>query len=328
MATDTSFCQQRYLTQLYNIPPNRITPENPYASGRFTKIQLDMRRKVEILKYSANKSSSQTNNITKKGQFAMLARGGLTRAAANIQNNATSCDADDEIPTPTSSCDVPGPVTYLTYDKNVPLYNYSNFNTRPYSDFVQSYTSPWQFVVLSNILTLDNQRSIIDYLIINNTISKSSFNYTVTVPFSITATGTIPANSAGFTGNINIALTDATLEIYFNEGNLVKSVSLNNLVGRNVIINIPSNSTSSAISFRVNQFVGNLLFQNIMLYTTATYVYTFMLKANLTVSPINSGVLNSIAIVANPSSAISEAVECTIFSSHTATSLGASITGV
>jgi hypothetical protein len=330
MTTDASFCQQRLLTQLYNIPPNRITITNPYTSGRFTKMQLDMRRKVEILKYSANKSSTQTNNLTKKEQFALLVRGGLSRTTAVIQSNAVSCNIDDEIPTPTSSCDVPGPVTYLTYDKTVPLYNYSNFNTRPYSDIAQSNGEPWQFVVLSNVLIYDNQQSIIDYLIINNTISKQSFNYTASIPFSITATGNIPPNSSGFNGNLTIALDDATLEIYFNPNNLVKSVSLNDIVGQSVTIHIPSNATSTAKTFRVTQFIGNLLFQNILLYTTSSYVYTFMLKAKLSVSPVNSGVVTGIAVVANTSSSIptNEAIECSIVSTHTATNLGASIQGV
>lgn len=331
MTTDSSFCQQRYLTQLYNIPPNRITPENPYVSGNFTKYQLDMRRKVEILKYSANKSSTKTNNITKKGQFALLARGGLSRSTANIPANAPSCEADDAIPTPTSSCDVPGPVTYLKYESNVPLYNYSNFNTRPYSELTQSYNGPWQFVVLSNVIIYDNGKNTIDYLIINNTISKPMFTYSITIPFSISVTGTIPPYNPinpAFTGNVNILLTDAILEIYFNAGNLVKSINLNNLSNLNVVINIPRNTTSSAKSFHINQFIGNLLFPNITLFTVSSYVYTFILTAKLDISQNNTGLFNSIAIVANATSVVSEAVGCTIVSSHNAVNLGSSINGV
>lgn len=331
MTTDSSFCQQRLLTQLYNIPPNRITPYNPYSSGRFTKMQLDMRRKTEILKYSANKSSTQTNNLTKKEKFALLVRGGLSRTSAAVQSNAVSCDADDAIPTPTSSCDVPGPVTYLTYDNTVPLYNYSGFNTRPYSEFAQDYKGPWQFVVLSNILVYDNGRSITNYLIINNTISKSSYNYTVNVPISISVAGTVPpynATTPAFSGNAMVSLVDVALEIYFNTDNLVKRIPLYGLTNFSVSLNIPTNTTSSAKSFRLNQFVGNLLFPNISLYTTASYVYTFTLNANLTVTPNNTGLFNYIAVVANTPSVVSESIGCTLLSTHTAVNLGASISGV
>ena len=331
MTTDSSFCQQRFLTQLYNIPPNRITPDNPYASGSFTKHQLDMRRKTEILKYSANKSSTQTNNLTKKEKYALFARGGMLRVGANITNNPINCSLDDTIPTPTSSCNVPGPVTYLTYDSTVPLYNYSGFNARPYSEIAQDYSKPWQFVVLPNILVYDNGTSVIHHLIINNTISKSAYEYTVTVPFGISVAGIVPAYNAttsAFSGTVKVSLIDAILKIYFNKNNLVKNINASNLTNFDVSLNIPANLTSSPKPFSMNQFIGNITFRNVNLYTTPSYVYTFMLNANLTVTPNNTGLFNYIAVIANMSSVVSESNGCTILSTFAAVNTGASITGV
>lgn len=331
MTTDSSFCQQRLLIQLYNIPPNRITPENPYLSGRFTKHQLDMRRKTEILKYSANKSSTQTNNLTKKERYALFARGGMVRAGANVVTDAVNCSLDDTIPTPTSSCDVPGPVTYLMYDSTVPLYNYSGFNTRPYSEIAQGYSNPWQFVILPNILVFDNGTSVIHYLIINNTISKTAYEYTVTVPVGITIAGIVPAYNAttpAFFGTVKVSLIDAILKVYFNKNNLVKNMNASSLTNFDVSLNIPENLTSSPKPFSMTQFIGNITFANLNLYTTPSYVYTFMLNANLTMTPNNTGLFNYIAVIANMSSVVSESIGSTILSTFVAVNTGASINGV
>jgi hypothetical protein len=329
--TDSSFCQQRFLTQLYNIPPTRITPDNPYSSGLYTKHQLDMRRKVEILKYSSNKSSTQTNSLTKKEKFALLVKGGSSMANAVIPSNAVSCDTDDAIPTPTSSCDVPGPVTYLTYDSTVPLYNYSGFNTRSYSEFSRDFSNPWQFIVLSDIVIYENNRNTIYYLIINNTISKSAFTYTINTPVVISIAGTIPAYSSinpAFAGVANVSLTSAALEIYYNSGNLVNTISLNNIADFDVNLNIPQNLTSTARPFNAKRFVGNLVFRNVKLYTTPSYVYTFTLNVDLKVTPNTTGLFNYIAVVTNVSSALSVSNGCTILNPPVSAVQGASISGV
>jgi hypothetical protein len=52
ITTDLSLnllCDQRKKQMLFNIPQFRYTPVSPY-NGSFTKFQLDMRRKAEILK--------------------------------------------------------------------------------------------------------------------------------------------------------------------------------------------------------------------------------------------------------------------------------------
>ena len=62
---------QRRKMQLLNIPPTRYTPISPYP--QFTQFQLNMRRKVEILKYSASNTNSKTNNFTKSGNNWLVA---------------------------------------------------------------------------------------------------------------------------------------------------------------------------------------------------------------------------------------------------------------
>jgi len=121
----SSACAVRANTFLHNVPPPRYTPINPYP--KFTKLQLDMRRKCEIFKYAGSGSSQQTNTLSKKKQFANLV------STTNIASRGTqyTCTKDKKLPTLTSACDVPGPIRILTYDPSVNLYNYSyQINTR------------------------------------------------------------------------------------------------------------------------------------------------------------------------------------------------------
>jgi hypothetical protein len=114
--------------QLTTIPPARIELQNtPYTN--YTKYELDMRRKAEILKYNSNAQSNQTNNMTRSQKWSGIVNGNgpvkQSRINALINNPNTQCPNDALIPTPTSSSDVPGPIIQLIDDESVPLYNYS-----------------------------------------------------------------------------------------------------------------------------------------------------------------------------------------------------------
>lgn len=110
---------------LNNIPLERIALISPYPA--FTRTQLDMRRKVEILKYQNNTTNTKTNNFSKKQQWSMLVNG-VTKNASQIKikdKEVTECPLDEFIPTLTTSSDVPGKVIVLQYDPSVPLYNFT-----------------------------------------------------------------------------------------------------------------------------------------------------------------------------------------------------------
>lgn len=312
--TDNTFCKQLRLTQLYNIPLTRYTPINPYLSGKYTKMQLDMRRKVEILKYSPNKVTGQTNNLTKNQKFAMLVKGRLPSPSQSVLKRGNiNCDVDNIIPTPTSSCDVPRKVQYLYYDENVPLYNYSDYNTRVYPDYIPNKLSPWQFVVLSNIVGYTTQDATIYYLIINNVINQPLYTYNIVTPIGISIAGT----NYDFSGNLSISVISATLSVYFNDS-FVKNVKLLNLENYNMTVHF-----SDADSFSANQFVGVLNFNNIELYTSPTYVYTFVLNVTLDTSS-RRDLFDYIGVISNIS--LDENKGCTVVD-HTGTvNLGASIT--
>jgi hypothetical protein len=323
MTTDISFCEQRRLTQLYNVPLARFTPINPYSSG-FTKLQLDMRRKAEILKYSPNKSSTQTNNLTKKEKFALLSRG--------VKNTLSqeSVNACESLPTPTSSSNVPGPIMLLNYDKNIPLYNYSDFNTRSYPDFVPTDENPWQFISMSNVVIYDNATNPLYYLIISNYVDQPTYNYTIVVPTGIYISGAIPSSYVppnDFSGGImELNVTEATLSIYYSD-KVVTTVSPTSLVNAKMKIIVPVNN--GARSFNAMRFIGNLQFNNVQLYTAPTYVYKFSLTVNITITPINTNVVQYVALIGNMTSSGSSSTGCIILDSPTTDiNSGSSITGV
>lgn len=117
-----------------NVPLDRITPVSPYPT--FTRIQLDMRRKVEILKYENNATNTKTNNFTKKQQWSMLVNG-TTKNASQVKIRdklVPICPLDDLIPTLSSASDVPGKVIILQLDPSVPLYNYVSNEAYPQND--------------------------------------------------------------------------------------------------------------------------------------------------------------------------------------------------
>lgn len=71
-----TICNQRKQQMIFNIPPVRYTPISPYEKfPQFTKYQFDMRRKAEVLSYTASKSNTKTNNFTKANKWSQLVKG-------------------------------------------------------------------------------------------------------------------------------------------------------------------------------------------------------------------------------------------------------------
>jgi hypothetical protein len=89
--------ENRRVAALSNVPLTRFTLVSPYPE--FTKHQLDMRRKIEVLKYSNNASNSKTNNLTKKQHWAQIVSGNNREYSQNAINSSinssTICPEDD-----------------------------------------------------------------------------------------------------------------------------------------------------------------------------------------------------------------------------------------
>ena len=134
--------QQKRERALANRPPTRFLAISPYrnyafnddgtvnnfesSSTGYTKNQLDMRRKVEILKYD-KRNGKQTSSQ----RYATLVKGLGRRININTAENIRSITQCDLIPKPLSSSNVPparngsGRNQMLVMQPSIPLYNYN-----------------------------------------------------------------------------------------------------------------------------------------------------------------------------------------------------------
>jgi hypothetical protein len=119
-----------------NLDANPYVKRNPVTGLLFTTDDISMRRKAEILSYNSLKSSTQTNNLTKRQKWAQLVRNKQISQSFIQKNTQPNGQVSLPVcpPTPSTSCNIPGPVVYLSKDPAVPLYNYlNNVLNAPYS---------------------------------------------------------------------------------------------------------------------------------------------------------------------------------------------------
>jgi hypothetical protein len=323
-------CDQRQKQMLFNNPQYRYTPQNPY-NGTFTKFQLDMRRKAEILKYSNTSSSTKTNNLTKAEKYAQLISGKrqaqsyqskiiTTLDKKGIYNTVTvkypdklaitsvlesnpnsvkitgyqgfftytiiknglivDCEADNLMPTPTSSCGIPGPIVSIIDDESVPLYNFTNatINNAAYSESQTSSNNLWTVNTKSNVLLSTNISSNIGSLLINPMIDQPAYTFTLEVPIGIYA-----MNSPGKNGSATFTINGLFLDVKYS-GSIVsesKIISLSRY-SPNAPITVQFSELSTSINgYKYFAYIDKINISNILLYTNPGYVYDFFLTVNI-----------------------------------------------
>ena len=281
---------------LYNVPSARFIPTSPYPT--YTQQQLDMRRKVEILKYNGVKQNTKTNGFTKTEKWANIVSGKSSRrnipqSTINNTNNANLiCASDDLIPTLTTACDVPGPPIYLTYDPTIPLYNYiinptyatqNNTNPATWNIFTTTELTIIQEASKKFSTTLINsslvQTSELGTLLINDNIPSNSTTFTFTIPIGIWCVGVNELTS--LIPNIDISINQIELIVRYNNSagdsvltqNVYDSTNLPYL--SNLIIN-PNNTGTQM--FVAVQYVGMLIIPNITLITQPGTTYFLQLS--------------------------------------------------
>jgi hypothetical protein len=325
-------CTQRRRQQLFNVPPVRTELEtSPYGKPVngiiYTKQQIDMRRKAEILKYNSNVKSTQTNNLTKSQKYALLVNG-KTQTLSQEQitksvNNNNICPNDNLIPTPTSSCDVPGPVMYLIDDENVPLYNYVNPTiTRSYAIMSQDNTDAWSISKSNDIMYTDNSYNTLCSIYIRYLINQPYTVFNINTPIGLNITGNVIDSSGQ---NINIQISGVKIYVFYNNTIVTSSdTSIKNSYGissptiTNNTINMTMNTYGKRGRFQATQYMGNIGINNLTLYTTPGYIYDIKLVFNLTITPLSYTVtyynsFNS-SIIANISSTSTVSTNCNILS--------------
>jgi hypothetical protein len=268
----TSICDQQKQQLLFNKPLPRYTPISPYP--QFTQQQLNMRRKVEILKYSSNTSSSQTNNLTRKEKWAKISN-------AKYSGNTLFCPGDAYLPTLSSSCDVPGPIVILQNNPTVPLYNFAT-KTASYAVNNATQNPNYLSILDSNILTYSNTETGIAKLNIKNNQNVNMHKFSITTPFCFHISGSniLP------TGPLDLQLLINSMSVitYYSG---VETLTLNGVpTYQYTTMNIPIQltltppNTTSPFSFSAFVYGGILKLSNINLYTEPGYIYDIKLSFN------------------------------------------------
>jgi len=263
--------QRRLFVSLENSTRDRAELVNPYTN--FTKQQLDMRRKAEILKYKKN-----ANIITRTERFRILAH--------NIGRRNRACVNDPPRLTPSSSSNVPGPVILLNNATNAPLYNYTNqkqqttlipppnlkakiFDARP----IERAGIRTIFTPIANLVILSpNFRN---------------YNFTTCVPIFISSTGSktrLNQNNGTNIQSITASLTNIQFQITYNNRRIATvPTNVNNLLGNmDLLLNIPGDI------FSASRYLGLICFTNFRLQTCSEYVYSIQMSATVRYSAFNN----------------------------------------
>lgn len=298
--------KQRF--QIINKPPERYDnlTNNPYLLS-FTQSQLDMRRKAEILKYSATNTNTKTNNLTRSERWAQLINGSTQQRSLSssfIKLNTISqtdnsivvqtCPSGTIISTPSYASGIPGPITNLYLDPNVPIYNLKP-DQNAYGIINQNaYTLPFIF----DTAQIDKPLSIINY-IPQNTVTLTSiyikslnvptYSFTITFPLSMYIYADLSSNSN--TINNTIRYNDSiSLKLYDNTIPFLTTIKYGTSIMTNVtydlILNI-ANTTTYDISmipnvldpnsnyFYGNQYIGTCTIKNFKLISNSGFVYQY-----------------------------------------------------
>jgi len=277
-ATNYNIYLQRQKMQLLNIPPTRFTPTSPYPAH--TRLQLDMRRKAEILQYSAAKTNTKTNNFTKSEKWAQLISGNFQRRTysqqdiTNTTNNVLDCSSNETILTPTSSSGVPGPIMYLYNDPTVPLYNY--VVNRSYSILDDNNTQSWNINPYNDISCENGEQTLVSLLGIRKYIQNDYTTFNLTTSVGIYVVGSV--DTEGNSSSVTLSISNIGCAIYYND--TVAATPTVTTSGLNTLtIDLSSSSTGT---FSASLFVGNITTDDFTLYTKSNMAYDIKLTFTLT----------------------------------------------
>ena len=283
MATSSfllGMCQQRSRQQLLNQPNGRLELQlSPY--GSYSQNQLDMRRKVEILKYNSNKTG--TRNATKSELWGQIVAGKYQRRTYSQMDlrkelGLLNCSFKENVPTPTSACGVPGPIMYLTNDPTVPLYNYAT-NTDSYSSLPPTpVTDPWLLYTSYNSYLNPGVDRIVTTLFVQRADSPTA-TLQLSIPLAIYA-DISPVKDVS--GVIVLNINRITLGFYFNDS---VGVDLTNRIQQTFSNSIATNISNINLSdpeFQATFFIGMVTVPQLSLPISRGNVYDLRINVDYT----------------------------------------------
>lgn len=312
---------QRKRQQLFNVPPIRyeviFNPDtNPYLTHNFTKFDLDMRRKAEILKYAPNKRT-QTNNLTRSQRWAQIVSGSYSRRTYSqsfIQENTLpngQLQVCPQIQTPTSSSDVPGSNIMLYEDDNVPIYNYSKNDVYGKQPKLES-TNSWDIIPYSDVFILSSTLTSPIYSTFTtlrmSNVPNPTYTYTIDVPLTVYVQSDVSYN--GFStvhyvdpSAVQLWLSSSALTVYYSTSpiamietpifQLISNYDVNNRMNISTNMTIYPKSNSNYTNPTKNKFFaysyfGILRISNLKLQAQPEYIYDIKLAVNFNSSLSNN----------------------------------------
>jgi hypothetical protein len=262
MANICTILEQRRQLALLRKPAIRYEgsfTNNPYANG-YTKEQLDMRRKTEILQYK--KSSSQiTDQMTRKGRYAKL---------FTIAGNNNICPADLYLPSLTSSSNVPGPITTLQYDKDIPLYNYATGEDN-YANLTPNINSAFELYSENNVLVPNDSTVTVASILINNP-SNTTSSFTINIPIGIYISAEVSGSNIY---DASFYIPEVTFGVYYT-GKLVPETYKSSNAFSNKFVRVISNNSNAIFSGTL--YLGSFT-TTITLPTQKGFLYEFRMSA-------------------------------------------------
>ena len=257
------------------------TNNNPYVKINattglpLTQYELDMRRKVEILKYDKPSNAS----LTKKQSWTQVVKGSSQRRTYSQSQllalrNGTANTTDDACSTLSTSAGIPGTPFYLKLDPNVPLYNY--LISDPYASKNVDNTIAWTYT--NNVDVFGNDPFLFT-LFVGPAIDVNYALFTFSAPISVNIAGSSNPNidvSGDFTvtipnENISVIVSYGGSDIALNTTPVIKSYT--QIVGK-----------TSRGSFNGQIAIGRLEISNLGLYLSPGFVY----KIGINYAVINS----------------------------------------
>lgn len=273
-----NICRQKRSKQQFSIPPIRAElKESPYAI--FNKFQLDMRRKVEILKYSSNSVNSQTNSLTKSEKWRNLVNGIVPAASATTMGPSQTCD----IVSLSSSCGIPGEVFQIYEDINVPLYNYKN-KQNIYSVYPDAPSLNWSSRKDNNISLTSQKDEIVTTIITRLPNDSLTYKFNISTPLALSASIFVKLQAI-HTFSIELYINNIELRVYYNDYILSSYAPVDTIANKHVFTIKDSYDVEV---YNIMRFLGNISFENITLYNKYQYIFDIKLHVDYSVLPSNN----------------------------------------
>ena len=249
---------------------------NPYVKINnttglpLTQYDLDMRRKVEILKY--DKSSNVS--LTKKQAWTQIVKGSSQRRTYSqsqilaLQNGTGTANAvDDACQTLSTSAGIPGAAFYLKLDPNVPLYNYlisDNYATRNIEN-----TITWTHTNNSDVIGND---PMLFTIFVGPAIDVNYGIFSFSAPIGLSVSGT--CGTTDISGTFSVTIPQENISVSVSYGG--SDITLNTIPVITFDSQI-SGKTSNG-SFNGQIAIGTLLVSNLGLYLSPGFVYEVSIR--------------------------------------------------